>query len=69
MPGKTLPEVLAEQAVERIDLLVIDTEGHDYRVLGQLNFGRFSPAIIYLEVCNLTRRERMRTRELLEKHG
>ena len=69
VPGRTLAEVLAEHAARRIDLLVIDTEGHDQRVLGPLDFERSPPAIIYLEVCNLTRREQMRTRELLGQNG
>jgi FkbM family methyltransferase len=45
----TLAALLATECVERIDLLQIDTEGYDYQVLRQLDFGRFRPAIVHLE--------------------
>jgi FkbM family methyltransferase len=45
----TLARLLESEAVDRIDLLQIDTEGYDYQVLKQFDFERFHPSIIHLE--------------------
>lgn len=58
----TLDQLLAE--VVGIDLLAIDTEGHDYRVLSQLDFGRFHPTVILIEHAHLTRDDKASLIEL-----
>jgi FkbM family methyltransferase len=65
----TLPALLAKHRVERIDVLQIDTEGADFAVLMQLDWRRFRPAIIQLEICNLAADEKTRCRALLTGHG
>jgi FkbM family methyltransferase len=45
----TLTEVLADEAIETIDFLKIDTEGHDLFVLKGFPWERFKPAVIECE--------------------
>jgi len=55
--GRTLPALLAEYAIETIDILHIDAEGYDWKVLSQLDLNRFSPAFILYEHHHLAAEE------------
>jgi hypothetical protein len=46
---KPLTKVLAEQAVNQIDLLLVDAEDHDHEVLASLDFRLFRPKLIVVE--------------------
>ncbi|PIR19952.1 MAG: hypothetical protein COV45_08215 [Deltaproteobacteria bacterium CG11_big_fil_rev_8_21_14_0_20_47_16] len=65
----TLPELLATNAVEKIDIFQIDAEGHDYHVMKQLDFTRYQPAVIHLEIVNLPKSEQVACKALLDTHG
>lgn len=65
----TLPQLFTTHKVERIDVLQIDTEGHDYHVLRQLNFARYAPLVINLEIVNLPAAEQTACKHLLDEHG
>jgi FkbM family methyltransferase len=64
-----LPGILSRNSVEKIDLLHIDVEGFDYRVLAQFDFKRYKPVIILYEHKNLSREEREKAKSLLEMAG
>ena len=53
----TLNRLLAERDVPRLDLLQIDAEGWDARILQALDFARWSPAIVNFEHALLPRAE------------
>jgi FkbM family methyltransferase len=55
--------------VRRIDLLLIDTEGHDYEVLKQLDLSVHRPRLIAFEHALLTPADRQASTELLEGRG
>ncbi len=65
----TLRSLCRKHAVERIDLLLVDTEGHDDVILRQLDFERLRPRLIIYEHLHLTRARRDACRELLEHAG
>jgi len=65
----TFGTVFARHGVERVDLLQIDTEGYDYRVLRTFDLERYRPAIVNLEYYCLPIRERLATCELLRDAG
>lgn len=67
--GEPLPSILARHRIERIDLLQIDTEGHDYRVLRQFDFNRYRPELVQLEIYNLPEGERRAALRLLADAG
>jgi len=49
VPCTTLNQILEARSVKRLDLLQIDAEGYDARILRALDFGRWSPHIINFE--------------------
>lgn len=52
--GTTLDNLLSDQNIERIDILHVDTEGHDWNILSQLDLERFSPEVILYENKHLS---------------
>lgn len=64
-----LNSLLARHQVERIDLLLLDTEGYDAKILNQLDFSRFKPSLINMEWQWLTEDERRQVTEMLRHQG
>lgn len=65
----TLPSLLAQYDIRHFDVLQIDAEGHDFEILRQLDFGRYRPAIINLEIVNLPESEQDACKTLLGAQG
>jgi FkbM family methyltransferase len=63
-----LQDVLDRNHVEAIDLFHMDTEGYDYKVLSQLDFNRYKPAVIMFEHHLLTDDEFDAARKLLRRN-
>jgi FkbM family methyltransferase len=55
--------------VERVDLLQVDAEGYDARILAQVDFERFRPAIVRYEHMHLSQEEQEATLRLLREWG
>ena len=66
---RTLPSLLAEHDLERIDLLQIDTEGHDLVILKSFDFARCKPAIVNYEHIHLAAADQEEAQALLTAHG
>lgn len=64
-----LQTVLDRNRVEAIDLIHIDTEGFDYKVLSQVDLKRYKPSVILFEHHLLTDDEFFKARKLLRKTG
>ncbi|MDP2599232.1 MAG: FkbM family methyltransferase [Deltaproteobacteria bacterium] len=64
----SLPDLLAKHHVKDVHVLQLDAEGYDYRILRQLDFKRFKPYIINLEIVNMTLSELGHCKQLLDKH-
>lgn len=47
--GITLPALMSDFAVSQVDLLHVDTEGYDWKILCQLDLEKYQPAIILYE--------------------
>lgn len=69
VPAVPLADILAEHAVESLDLLHIDAEGFDDQVLAQLDFARYRPRVILIEHAHLSPLRDHRIRELLRAQG
>ena len=65
----TLQQLLQKHDITTIDILHIDTEGSDWRILKQLNFEKYLPRIIHVEVMNLPKDEFFEMGKLLEYFG
>lgn len=50
----TLPMLLERYGVKKIDVLHIDAEGYDWRILKQLDLSKFRPAVILFEYKHLS---------------
>jgi FkbM family methyltransferase len=68
VPTVRLDTLLARHGVSRIDLLVIDTEGHDYEILRMLDFRRFRPVLLMFEHQHLSADDKVAAYALLERH-
>lgn len=55
--------------VERLDLLLIDTEGYDHEIIGQLDFERLRPRVLVYEYCHMTGEQREAWTARLEALG
>jgi len=64
-----LADILAKHNVKQIDLLHIDTEGYDYRVLAQVDFDAYRPAAILFEYKHLPAADQRRASNLLSAAG
>ncbi len=70
VPCWTVARLLKEAAAPAtVDLLLIDAEGLDYRIIRSIDFGAVRPAIIHYEHMILSRRDRNACLELLAAHG
>jgi hypothetical protein len=49
VPCFTFNTIIKEQGVESIDYLIIDTEGHDYNILMNIDFSIIKPYSIKFE--------------------
>lgn len=54
----TINQLFQKNNIETLDLLHIDAEGYDWKVLSQLNLNKFQPTIISFEFLNLSESER-----------
>ena len=51
--GISLPELINEFELSQLDLLHIDTEGYDWKILSQLDLGKIQPTVILYEYKHL----------------
>jgi FkbM family methyltransferase len=65
----TLDTLFHRNGVRQLDLLHIDAEGYDYKIVSQLDFAAYHPDIIVFESMHLTDDERGQAAELLNSNG
>lgn len=61
--------LLARHAVEKIDLIMIDTEGYDFEIIKQFDFTGTRPAVIIYEHKHIARRDRLNCERLLKEQN
>jgi FkbM family methyltransferase len=71
LPVECVPfmDLVREHGFERVDLLLIDTEGFDFEVLKMIDFGRFQCDVIIYENSHLSEADQRSSFELLQRHG
>lgn len=69
VPALTFGELLAKHGLSRIDLLVLDVEGHEWELLEAAFEAGLRPRIVFLEFLHLTPRERWQAEKSLAAHG
>jgi len=68
VPTITLDELFVRTAQKRVDLLIIDTEGHDWEILQQLDFEKWRPDVIFFEYCAISEDDRRDALRFLAPH-
>lgn len=63
--GITFQSLADKYKLEHIDLIQIDTEGHDWKVLQQINLEKYNPKMILVEVIHLTEQDKQEMTEFL----
>jgi FkbM family methyltransferase len=69
VPTVPLDALLREHDLADADVLQIDAEGFDYRILRQWDFGRACPAIVNIEFARLGESDKKATTDLLLRQG
>jgi FkbM family methyltransferase len=65
----TFPALVAQHGVNRIDVIVCDTQGYDLDILRQIDFDRFRPELVIYEQNLLSDQDKRSATTLLERHG
>jgi FkbM family methyltransferase len=69
VPTLRLDTLLARHQISRIDLLVIDAEGHDFEILRSLDFTRFRPTLVMFEHQHLSETDKKAAYAFLQTAG
>jgi FkbM family methyltransferase len=69
VPCATFETLCREYRVEKIDLVHIDAEGHDFEIIKGIDFDRHQPSIVLYEHKHLIRPDRDACHELLTSRG
>lgn len=69
VPTLSFADLLDQFAITRLDLLQIDAEGMDAKLLGWFPFHRLKPAIVYYENAHMSRGDREAVRARLMTMG
>lgn len=64
-----LDAIIHKHEFDQFDIVQIDTEGHDFQILKQVDFSRYRPRLIRFEYVNLPGDERLQAMALLASHG
>lgn len=65
----TFQSLLCKYYINQIDLLQVDVEGYDYRLLKTINFAIFRPSIIQYEHLHMTTDQKHEIIQLLKHNG
>lgn len=65
----TFNELMKEQEITQVDLVAIDAEGYDGRIIKSIDFARCQPVFIWYEHHNLSESQRKEVANLLTLQG
>lgn len=69
LPTFTLEKILDKNNIRHVDVLLIDTEGYDYKIVKQINFKKIKPKLIIFEHINLSKVDKESSIKLLTQNG
>ena len=69
VPCMTFESLCRKHGVERLDLVLIDTEGYDHEVIRQIDFTAHPPTLLVYEHFHFLPDQRADCRALLEREG
>jgi len=69
IPTKTFGQLLTEYQLNHVDLVHIDTEGYDYKILRTIDFEKYNPKVLIFEIEWMTHYELREIKKLLHKYN
>lgn len=69
VPCTTIENLLTKHNILNIDIISIDTEGHDLIILKNLDIQKYNPKVIRIEYINLSKEDQNIAIDLLEKNN
>jgi FkbM family methyltransferase len=69
VPCMTLETLFTKHNIEHIDVLSIDAEGHDWKILKQLDLKKYRPQLIRVEYESLTEKEKEEVLQFFSNNG
>jgi FkbM family methyltransferase len=69
VPSLSVASLVKQCGFERVDILQLDTEGMDYRILRWFLQAGMKPHLVNFESLHLSREERLGSRDLLRQNG
>ncbi len=69
LPCVSMENLFTNRQVRKVDVLQIDTEGSDYKVLRQFDFQRYRPQVVIYEHRHLPEDQKVAARDLLQANG
>ncbi len=69
VPAVTVSSLLKKHGVERVDLLQIDTEGHDFTILKTIDFSTVRPKIVHFENNFMNKRQKEQCLKIFAQNG
>lgn len=69
IPVMSFPALLAKARGQEVDVLKIDTEGHDLEILKSVDLSQLSPKLILAEHANLSKQDKIKMADILLDHG
>jgi FkbM family methyltransferase len=69
VPCLTFESLCRKHAVERVDLVLVDTEGYDFEIIKQIDLGSYRPRLLVYEHYLLSPEERAACRAHVERLG
>jgi FkbM family methyltransferase len=69
LPAVTIEDLLQKHQAPQLDLLVIDTMGHDFEIIRSLPFDRIKPTVIHFEHSIMSNRDRSECLDYLQAQG
>lgn len=69
VPCLTLNALLRKHNINHVDVMQLDTEGHDWKIIRQLDLSLYRPKLIRTEYINLTDQEKSEIIQHFTAHG
>ncbi len=69
VPCTTLEALCRKHGMDKVDLIQIDTEGHDFEVIKLIDFARLEPRVVLYEHHHLSNADRLACRKYLAARG
>ena len=69
VPCLTFDSLCQKHGLDAVDLLSIDTEGHDYEILRHIDLRRHAPVLVIYEHFHLDREAREACRRMMQQSG